>query len=77
MIKKKYVKRIYIEEAICDKCGSLMKPAGYVLPTHPARYSYICSNEKCDFTTSFFKSDCPGQLKYEFEDEVEDEWDIK
>lgn len=72
MIKKRYIKRIYIEEAICDKCGATMESTGYVLSTYPAQYPYICTNPDCDFTTKFFGSDCPGQLKYEFEDEVED-----
>lgn len=68
MIKKKYIKRAYIEEVICDKCGHLMHPTGYIYLTSPPKYPYICSNEKCLFTTTVSVN--PESIKYEFEDDV-------
>ena len=72
MIKKRYIKRAYIEEAYCDKCGSLLKPTGMFLTTYPCQYPYYCTNEECDYRTAFIGDDCPGVVKYEFEDEDED-----
>jgi hypothetical protein len=40
MLKKKYIKRLYIEEAICDKCGSVMNHTGMVLTSWPEQYPY-------------------------------------
>ena len=71
MIKKRYVKKIYIEEAYCDKCGSIMKPTGVVYSTFPEQYPYKCTNTNCDGHACFFSYECPGKLKYEFEDESE------
>jgi hypothetical protein len=47
MLKKRYIKRMYINEAICDKCGSRMDHTGIVLTSWPAQYPYICSNPEC------------------------------
>ena len=69
MLKKKYVKRIYIEEAICDKCGSRMDHTGIVLTSYPAQYPYNCTNPNCDGHKTFWGENRPGILKYEFEDE--------
>ena len=40
MLKKRYIKRMYIEEAICDKCGAQLKPTGFVLTTYPEQFPY-------------------------------------
>ena len=72
MIKKKYVTRIYVKEAYCDKCGAPMRPTGYVFDTYPARYPYACSNPNCDGIITFFADERPGQLLYEFEQEETD-----
>lgn len=69
MIKKKYIKRLYIEEAYCDKCGSIMEPTGTVLTTFPLQYSYACSNKECDETVTFFEENKPHTLKFEYEEE--------
>lgn len=78
MIKRKYIKRLYIEEAYCDKCGSIMESTGMVLTSYPAQYSYKCSNKNCTECKTFTEDERPGCIKYEFyEDEEETEWDIK
>lgn len=69
MLKKRYVKRIYIEEAICDKCGSVMKHDGMVLATWPAQYPYFCVNPNCNHSETFYDYNKPGRLCYEYEDE--------
>lgn len=69
MLKKRYIKRMYIEEAICDKCGSKMEPAGIVLMSYPAQYPYECSNPACNGSETFRDGKRPGELRYEFEDE--------
>ena len=69
MLKKKYIKRMYIEEAICDKCGSRMDHTGMVLASWPAQYPYICSNPECDGRATFYSHNQPGILRYEYEDE--------
>ena len=71
MLKKRYIKRIYIEEAVCDKCGARLEPTGFVLTTWPEQYPYKCSNPDCDGSQTFWGSECPGRLKYEFEEEEE------
>jgi hypothetical protein len=69
MLKKRYVKRIYIEEAIFDKCGSRMEHTGIVLNSWPAQYPYNCINPSCDGHKTFWGENRPGTLKYEYEDE--------
>ena len=68
MIKKRYVRRAYIESLFCDKCGSLMTPSGYMLAVFPPKWPYKCTNENCNFTcegNEFYG----GEMKYEFEEE--------
>lgn len=78
MIKRKYIKKLYIEEAYCDKCGSIMESTGMVLTSYPAQYPYKCSNKNCTECKTFTEDERPGCIKYEFyEDEEETEWDIK
>ena len=69
MLKKRYIKRMYIEEAVCDKCGSRMDHTGMVLSSWPAQYPYICSNPECDGRATFYSYNQPGILRYEYEDE--------
>ena len=42
MLKKRYIKRLYIEESVCDKCGSAMESTNAVLMSYPEKYPYIC-----------------------------------
>lgn len=69
MLKKRYIKKMYINEAICDKCGSRMDHTGMVLTSWPAQYPYICSNPECGEQVTFYEYNKPGKLIYEFEDE--------
>ena len=69
MLKKRYIKRMYINEAICDKCGSRMDHTGVVLSSWPAQYPYICSNPACGEQITFYEYNKPGKLIYEYEDE--------
>lgn len=82
MIKRKYIKRMYVEEAYCDKCGAPLRATGMVLTSWPEQFPYECSNENCDFTTTFVGNERPGSLKFEFyeDDEIMEEdggWDTK
>lgn len=63
MIRKKYVKRAYIEECVCDKCGTVMEPCNWVLTTYPIQFSYVCPN--CN--ESVLTCERFDTLKYEFE----------
>lgn len=72
MLKKKYIKRMYMEVAYCDKCGAELRPTGVCLTTYPAKYPYQCSNPECDGIETFWEYDLPGKLKYEFEEEEKD-----
>lgn len=67
MLKKRYIKKLYIEEAICDKCGSEMNHTGMVLTSWPEQYPYQCP--KCGWTEHYYGGERPGMIKYEFEDE--------
>ena len=69
MLKKRYIKRIYIEEAVCDKCGAQLLSTGFVLTSWPEQFPYHCSNPDCDGSETFYGSERPGVLKYEFEEE--------
>lgn len=71
MLKKKYVKRMYIEIPYCDKCGAEMRHTGVVLTSYPAQYPYACTNPDCDGHAIFWHNERPGVLKYEFEEEEE------
>lgn len=68
MLTKRYVKKAYILEAYCDKCGSKMESAGVVYNTYPEQYPYKCTNKKCDGFITFQGNECPGKLLYEFEE---------
>ena len=72
MLKRKDVKRAYIEQVYCDKCGAPMRHTGIVLTSYPAQYPFECSNSECDGQTTFWENEVPGVLKYEFEEEEED-----
>ena len=69
MLKKKYIKRAYVEEAYCDKCGAIMRHTGVVLTSYPAQYPYECSNPECDGRITFWEGERPGRLIYEYEEE--------
>lgn len=73
MIKKRYIKKLYIEEVYCDKCGALMRHNGIVLSTYPAQYPFNCTNPNCDGHTTFWGDNVPGSIKYEFEDDNNEE----
>ena len=69
MLKKKYVKRAYVEEAYCDKCGAIMRHTGMVLTLYPCKYPFACTNPECDGYTTFCEEEFPGVLRYELEEE--------
>ena len=71
MLKKKYVKRAYIEEAYCDKCGAITRHTGVVLTSYPAQYPFECINKDCDGYITFYEDEFPGVLRYEFEEDEE------
>lgn len=71
MIKRKYIKKLYVEEAYCDKCGSIMEPTGMVLTSCPAQYPYKCSNKNCTGYETFVGDERPGCIKYEFYEDEE------
>ena len=78
MIKRKYIKKLYIEEVYCDQCGAIMEPAGMVFTSYLALYPYKCSNKNCTECETFTENERPRCIKYEFyEDEEETKWDIK
>jgi RNase P subunit RPR2 len=66
MLKKKYIKRLYIEEAVCNKCGSIMEPTGAVFASYPEQYPYVCP--KCGWQENYRAYERPGAIRYEFED---------
>lgn len=66
MLKKKYIKRLYIEEAVCNKCGSAMEPTGAVLMSYPEQYPYVCP--ECGWREDYLGYERPGVIRYEFED---------
>ena len=72
MIKRRYMKNVFIEEAYCDKCGAMMLPGGVALDSFPPLYPFKCTNPLCNATATFTEENLPGQLKWEFEDEVVD-----
>lgn len=72
MRKKKYIKRAYLEEIMCDLCGAVMRHNGIVLTSYPAQYPYECSNPDCNGYTTLFEDELP-RIKYEFEEEEEEE----
>ena len=46
MIKRKYIKRMYIEEAYCDKCGTELVPCDYILMSSPPQFQYKCPRRR-------------------------------
>lgn len=72
MVTKKYIKRAYILEARCDKCGSVMVSTGVVYCTDPEQYPFHCSNINCDGCATFWAHEVPGKIHYEFEEDTED-----
>lgn len=62
---------MYIEEAYCDKCGTIMESTGVCLTSYPAQYPYRCTNPDCDGQETFWEGQLPGKLHYEFEEEVD------
>lgn len=71
MVTKRYIKKAYILEAICDKCGSKMESEGVVYCTLPEQYPYRCTNPNCDGRVTFWAHEVPGKIHYEFEEDNE------
>lgn len=69
MVKKRYIKRMYIEVAYCDKCGAELRPTGVSYCTYPSQDEYICTNKECSKKYTFLGNNLPGTIKYEFEEE--------
>ena len=69
MLKRYKVRNIYTTRAICDKCGGELIPTGICLTTYPTQYPYKCENSNCDGYATFWESELPGKLEYEFEEE--------
>lgn len=69
MLKKKYVTRAYVEQAYCDKCGTIMRHTGVVYSTCPPLYPFKCVNDFCDGEASYYEYEVPGVIRYEFEGE--------
>lgn len=72
MLKKKYIKRAYIEIPYCHLCGAEMRHTGIILDSYPAQYPYKCTNPNCNGYTSYYDYERPGRIKYEFEEDEED-----
>lgn len=70
LLKKKYVKRLYIEEAYCEKCGAKLEFTGMTLLSFPPQYQYKCSNKDCDYTINFSQENKPDTLRFEYEEEI-------
>ena len=70
LLKKKYVKRLYIEEAYCEKCGAKLKFTGMTYLSFPPQYKYDCSNKNCDYTINFSQDNKPDTLRFEYEEEI-------
>lgn len=71
MVTKRYVKKAYVLEAFCDKCGSKMVSTGIVYSTYPELYPFRCSNSECDGRATFQAHEVPGKILYEFEEDNE------
>lgn len=69
MVKKRYIKRMYIEVAYCDKCGAELRPTKISYLTYPSQDEYICTNKECSKKYTFSGNNLPGTIKYEFEEE--------
>lgn len=67
MLKKRYIKKAYINVAYCDKCGGPMVSAGFACLTSPPKFPYKCSNPSCDFVEIFEEYEQPGVIQYEYE----------
>lgn len=64
MFKQRVVKRIIMNQMICDKCGKEMY-CSQTFMTYPPQYAYTC--EDCGGSElSYEKS---GTIRYEFEEE--------
>ena len=67
MIKKRWVKAIYVKELFCDKCGEKMSRSGLMLTSLPPQYEYIC--KKCGHTETVWSDEGIGELHYEYDNE--------
>ena len=67
MIKKRYVKSIYLKELYCDECGEKMLPTGEVLLSFPSQYKYYCQN--CGHEETVWEGDGIDKLHYEYDNE--------
>lgn len=66
MIKKKYVRRAYIEIPHCNKCGDYLVPTGNILCKDLAEYK--CRS--CHYWTAFSQDEIKkfSEIQYEFEE---------
>ena len=65
MRKRRYIKRAYIEEIYCDKCGSKMAASSNIM--YPITYTFVCTNQDCCEKTLVPEYELPI-VRYEFDD---------
>ena len=67
MIKKRWVKSIYVKELYCDDCGSKMEATGVALLSLPPQIEFMCPTcKKVDYV---WETEGIGQLHYEYDNE--------
>lgn len=69
MVKRKYVKRIYVEVPYCDNCGTELEARCEIFTVSPPLYPYECP--QCGSRFNFRDWNLPNRMHYEFGEEEE------
>lgn len=72
MIKRRFVKEIYVDEVICDNCGFPMEKGLPLIKDGAKRaISFNCTNPNCANILSCAINHFPGNLIYVYDDNRE------
>ena len=77
-IKKKEIKKIFWEVAICEECGGELQYTGNYVACDPPDVEMICPKcGKTEYVTVYSQNESFPRMKFEFVEEAEDEQAIK
>lgn len=72
MIKRKFIKELYVDEVICDNCGEPMEKGPVTIHDNVKRaIIFNCTNKNCANAISFPIAHFPGNVVYIYDTERE------
>lgn len=72
MIKRKFIKELYVDEVVCDNCGEPMEKGPVNIHENIKRtIIFNCTNKNCANAIAFPITHFPGNIVYVYDTERE------